>query len=297
MAFSTGEPNRDIVLQSIASRDPGPAIGTVRHESMPRFAPDGKSIVYVSGPTSTRNELYVQRVRDGLPVGEPEQLTDHGEGEVDHPAVSKDGRWVAYYRVVNGQRDIWTIPLRGGAPVRITTDMANDIQPAWSPDGSRLAFVSDRGGGLNIWTVPVANGAKNGTEVRVTRVDGQAQAPEWSPGDGKWIAWVAGPKSTESEVWVSRADGSSARPVTSGAGAFRVRWVREDVMVVGGTWGGPTLSLRLVDPATGASTAFDPPLVIGDEPAMCDFDIDLDRKLALFGRKSGQGHIMTLSKR
>ena len=178
---------------------------------MPRFTPDAKDIVYVSGPTSTRNELCVQAVRDGLPVGEPEPLTDYGEGEVNHPAVSKDGQWVAYYRVVNGQRDIWTTQLGGGAPVRITSDKANDIQPAWSPDGTRLAFVSDRGGGFNVWTVGIANGRRNGTEVQVTRVDGQAQAPEWSPGDGKWIAYVAGPRSTESEVWVSPSDGSGAQ--------------------------------------------------------------------------------------
>ena len=65
-------------------------------------------------------------------------------------------------------------------------------------------------------------------------------------------------------------------------------------MVVSGTWGGPTLSLRMVDPATGASNAVRlHRVVIGDEPAMCDFDIDLDRKLRVCtGRKSGQGHIM-----
>jgi hypothetical protein len=278
----------------ISRSEPEPPFGTVGHESMPRFAPGGEALVFVSGQTSSLNELHVQRLREGRPAGASIPLTRYGEGEVDHPAVSRDGRWVAYYRVVRGQRDIWTVPWDGGPSERITTNEANDIQPAWSPSGDRLAFASERGGSRNIWTIPIADGRAAGTEVQVTRRDGRAEAPEWSP-DGEWIAYVSGPTPANAEVWVTRADGSGTpRQVTSKAGAYRVRWPRDRQMVVSGKWGDPLLSLRLVDPATGAATAFEPPVVLGDDEGSCDFDIDLDRGFAVFARRVSKGNIWIL---
>jgi len=267
---------------------------------MPRFTPNANAIVYVSGRTPSQNELRMRRLRESWIVDESHDspLTRHGEGEVAHPSVSADGRFVAYYRVVNGQRDIWTIPLDGGAPVRITTDKANDIQPAWSPDGRWLAFASERGRRRDIWTVGIANGRPEGPEHQITRGDWHAEAPEWSP-DGSEIAYVTGPEGTEAEVWVVQKDGAGQpRRVTTGAGAIRVRWPRKDEMVVSGRWGANTLSLRSVNPVTGVSTPFDPPLVIGYDETLCDFDIDLVRGLVVFtsGGKR-QGNIWVLNAR
>jgi hypothetical protein len=69
-------------------------------------------------------------------------------------------------------------------------------------------------------------------------------------------------------------------------------------MVVSGRWGANTLSLRSVNPVTGVSTPFDPPLVIGYDETLCDFDIDLDRGLVVFtsGGKR-QGNIWVLNAR
>ena len=69
-------------------------------------------------------------------------------------------------------------------------------------------------------------------------------------------------------------------------------------MVVSGTWGENTLSLRFVDPETGAATQLVPPVVLGDDHSACDFDIDLDRRLAVFARSTTRlGNIWTLTKR
>ena len=54
-------------------------------------------------------------------AGAPRRLTDH-PGSVARPAFSPDGRWVAYYRVLAGQRDIWIVPAAGGPPVQFTDD-------------------------------------------------------------------------------------------------------------------------------------------------------------------------------
>jgi eukaryotic-like serine/threonine-protein kinase len=53
------------------------------------------------------------------------------------------------------QGDVWTIPVTGGTPVRVTNDPARDWNPAWSPDGKYLYFASDRSGSMNLWRVPI----------------------------------------------------------------------------------------------------------------------------------------------
>jgi eukaryotic-like serine/threonine-protein kinase len=297
LAFSTDVANLNVVLQTVSTGAQQPLVATALQELMPRFTPDRKAVVFVSGTTTTRNQLWLQQLDGGRASGEARALTTYEEGEIDHPAVSADGRWVAFYRVVNGKRDIWVVPLSGGPSAPITTDPASDIEPAWSHDGKQLAFASDRGGSFHIRTVPIAGGHAVGGEVQVTPGGGYAIAPEWSP-DDQWIAYVGGPTTADAEVWVVRADGSKTpRPVTTKAGALRVRWPRQDQMVVSGRWGEHTLSLRLVDPATGVPTQLAHPVVLGENPSDCDFDIDLDGGLVVFVGRTSRGNIWTLTRR
>jgi Tol biopolymer transport system component len=297
LAFSAGPANLDIVLHDM-SDGAETQIGTVLQELMPRLAPDARAVVYVAGQTTSRTDLWVQALDRGRPKGPANRLTTQPDGEVDHPTVSPDGRWVAYYRVDRGMRAIWIVSWDGGPATRITEHPANNLQPAWNRNGTRLAFVSDRGGSDQIWTVPIKNGGADGAEAPVTRVGGPANAPEWSPG-GDWIAYVDVSTTPPGDVWMIRADGSgSPRRVTTNAGAIRIRWPRQDQLVVVGRWGEHTVSLRFVDPATGRSTPPQTPLVLGDDPSACDFDIDLDRHLAVFARSTTRvGNIWTLTKR
>ncbi|MBL8291890.1 MAG: PD40 domain-containing protein [Bryobacterales bacterium] len=59
------------------------------------------------------------------------------------PTFSPDGSQVAFSW--NGEReenfDIYLRLVKGGTPMRLTTDPARDVSPAWSPDGSSIAFV------------------------------------------------------------------------------------------------------------------------------------------------------------
>ncbi|MFN0122253.1 MAG: TolB family protein [Blastocatellia bacterium] len=72
------------------------------------------------------------------------------------PNWSPRGLRIACFGVrPGGQRDIWTIPATGGAPVEVTNDQALDWNPVWSPDGKYLCFASDRSGSMNLWRIPV----------------------------------------------------------------------------------------------------------------------------------------------
>jgi TolB protein len=296
LAYSSDTGNVDIVLQNLSTGEQRPFFDSDRLEFMPRFLPGGQSVLFVSARFDNRMELWEKSRGAGPEPGDAHRLAILPGKEVVHPAPSRTGRWIVCYRVVDGMRDIWIVSRDGSTVTQVTRDVAPDIQPAWSPDETQIAFSSNRNGRDHIWTVPVANGSAAGPERRVTRGNRRNLAPEWSP-DGQWIAYVDQPRTRDADVWVIRADGiGDARRITNGARAYRIRWLERDRMVVSGTWGEGSLSLRFVNPKTGESTPLSPPVVLGDDPSACDFDIDIDLGLVAFARKKGDGHLFTYTR-
>ena len=80
------------------------------------------------------------------------------------PAVSPDGKWVAYQatevELPSGARntDVFLVPLAGGEPRRLTSHSKSDTRPRFSPDGKRLAFLSNRDGGSQVYLLELAGG-------------------------------------------------------------------------------------------------------------------------------------------
>jgi Tol biopolymer transport system component/DNA-binding winged helix-turn-helix (wHTH) protein len=60
-----------------------------------------------------------------------------------HPALSADGRQVAYAHaeLPFAPRDIHLRATAGGEPVAVTSGPDDDLAPAWSPDAGRIAFI------------------------------------------------------------------------------------------------------------------------------------------------------------
>ncbi|MEU3454600.1 VWA domain-containing protein [Micromonospora sp. NPDC006766] len=124
--------------------------------------------------------LYLRR-----PGSRPLRLVG-GPGTITHPALSPDGRRVAFSSDRAGSADIWVVGVDGGGLRRLTDHPAEDTWPAWSPDGTKIAFASTRDDPAgDIWLMAAAGG----TPVRVTdgpAADGQ---PAWSP-DGRRLAFT-----------------------------------------------------------------------------------------------------------
>lgn len=238
-------------------------------ETFPALAPDRSFAVFASD-RSGRSDLWLQPL-DGLALAGPaRQLTDH-PGTVGLPDVSPDGRWVAYQRAVEGERDIWLVPTAGGVPQRFTDHPGLDIHPAWSPDGSQLAWVSDRAGVENVWAAPVADGRRMGEPRRLTRGDAADLYPVWSPGGDK-LAFVE-LRGYAAEVMVQSVD-SEGRPVkvTDGADARQVRWVGSgDELLVSGGWGSGQKRVRAVSLGDGSVRELEPALVLGSDTTEAGF--------------------------
>lgn len=81
--------------------------------------------------------------------------------------------------------DLYTLPLDGGTPERITEGMAFDSQPQFSPDGDRIVFISDRSGGENVWLYDWTD-ADAEPEQLTTGNNNNYQSPTFTP-DGQYV--------------------------------------------------------------------------------------------------------------
>ncbi|MDQ4128576.1 MAG: hypothetical protein M3151_11615 [Actinomycetota bacterium] len=107
--------------------------------------------------------------------------------EVD-PAMSPNGRKVAFASDRDGDFEIFTLDIYTGALTKITRNTVRDAQPAWSPDGRRIAFESPNpmAGDEDIFS---ANADGTGAIVNEVNRTGDQRTPSWSP-DGSEIAFV-----------------------------------------------------------------------------------------------------------
>jgi Tol biopolymer transport system component len=86
------------------------------------------------------------------------RLTD-SVGMAGSPAISPDGKMVAFVAVAGGRRQIWIRLLAGGAPLQVTRDDADHEEPRWMPDSSALVYYTPATGGSGqLWQVSALGG-------------------------------------------------------------------------------------------------------------------------------------------
>ena len=113
------------------------------------------------------------------------QLT-FSDGLTYDPALSRDGRFIAYASDRNGQGnlDIWFQQVGSEEAIRLTDNPADDDEPDFSPDGRTVAFHSMRDP-AGIYLVDALGG-----DARLVVAAGRR--PRFSP-DGTRIAFWVGP--------------------------------------------------------------------------------------------------------
>jgi Tol biopolymer transport system component len=152
------------------------------------------------------------------------RLTDF-VGMEEFPALSPDGKSVAFTADVGGRRQVWVRLLSGGTPLQVTHDDADHQYPRWSPDSSSLIYFSpsqEPDGEGKIWQIP----ALGGTAQPLVSSLGAADLSH----DGKHIAYFHSNQG-KLELTVADPDGSNARKVTTLPTEYNysdLRWSPDD---------------------------------------------------------------------
>jgi Tol biopolymer transport system component/predicted Ser/Thr protein kinase len=191
------------------------------------------------------------------------------EGRVFDPAISPDGKMVAYVaeQGEGGGTDLFVGRVAGGGHVRLTQDEAAEGSPAFSPDGERIAFArADRGLPPEICIVPALGG-------HALCVAQSARNPTWAP-DGRRIAFVRVTAGRPDSLVTVNADGSDPRTLLGGdAGLAFLKtpaWSPDGSRIaVGRGTGGIAGEIWLVPSAGGPPSRLttEPASVFSDEPA------------------------------
>jgi TolB protein len=202
------QPSSRPILQStletitIASTDRRVVRVASEHFEAPNWSPDGKSLIYNGG-----GSLYSIPAAGGVPQKIDTGLLNRANN--DH-GLSPDGQTLAISDQSQEphQSVIYTVPVSGGSPVRIT-DKFPSYWHGWSPDGKTLAFCGQRDGKFGIFTIP----AEGGVEKRLTTTTGLDDGPDYSP-DGRYI-YFNSDRTGRMQIWRMDADGSNLKQVTS----------------------------------------------------------------------------------
>jgi len=191
-----------------------------------------------------------------LPIGRRDPAAPGG-------SPAQEGPWLAFERDLEGNLDIWLVPVRGGVERRLTSEAAKDALPAWTPGGRSVVFSSDRTGTWQLFEV-----AAEGGQARRVRTSPRAESQADVSPDGR-LAFL-----TESDrrmaLWIADRRSGQARELLRHSGSDILgnpHWSPDGArLVVSSNWESKGHKIYVVDIATGRERRVSPDGWGGCEP-------------------------------
>lgn len=163
------------------------------------------TIAFVSN-RSGRKEIYLADY-DG---SNGRQLT-HDNALSVSPALSPNGRRLAYTGYQAGYADIYLVDLATGARVRLVKFPGTNSGARFSPDGNLLACTVSKDGNPELYVVGLGGGAR-----RLTHTRGAESCPSWSPDAAEII--YSSDETGAPQLYRISSSGGSGRLVPTGFG-------------------------------------------------------------------------------
>ncbi|MEQ1765160.1 MAG: winged helix-turn-helix domain-containing protein [Pyrinomonadaceae bacterium] len=116
------------------------------------WSPDGMSVLFANDFAMDGN-FEIFRIA-AEKTGTAERLTFRPRAD-DTPAISPDGRRIAFSSNTDGNWEVYIMNADGTAQLRLTRNPANDGMPHFSPDGKKIIFSSDRSGKHAIYEIEI----------------------------------------------------------------------------------------------------------------------------------------------
>ncbi|MBI2952960.1 MAG: PD40 domain-containing protein [Chloroflexi bacterium] len=184
------------------------SIADSRWARRPSWAPDGTRIAFATDRGGGRFGLWTVEVNSG--TIRRANYNALGDGDVDSPSWSQDGKKLAFIAFWGDASQIYVLDTTTAAMKKLTSDKEGVYDAVWSPDGARIAYVKRSAERHDIWVID-ANGD---VESQVTNI-GTARSPAWSP-DGQMIAFVAD-QGQGFDLYATRISAGSASGATGTA--------------------------------------------------------------------------------
>jgi Tol biopolymer transport system component/regulation of enolase protein 1 (concanavalin A-like superfamily) len=168
----------------------------------PNWTPDGKTLIY-----NSEGKLYnfdlATRVSSVL-------NTDFANNNNNDHVLTLDGKQIGishHPAETNGQSVVYTLPVTGGVPKRITEKSPSYFH-GWSPDNQFLLYTGERNGDYDIYKIS----KDGGKEIQLTSAKGLDDGSEYSP-DGKYI-YFCSTRTGTMQVWRMDPDGKNQVQLT-----------------------------------------------------------------------------------
>jgi Tol biopolymer transport system component/DNA-binding winged helix-turn-helix (wHTH) protein len=181
-------------------------------DNSPAFAPDGRSVAFVRGPTPQLGDLYILPLDANLaPAGEPRRLTTWTRPMLG-PAWTADGSEILVSAGDMHDAELWSVPVASGAPPTVITAAGEGATlPALGRDG-RLAFTRTQWT-TSLWTLDLTAGDSARPRRWAASSSRTDSNPRFSP-DGRRVAFISN-RSGSYQIWIANRDGSAAFQVTA----------------------------------------------------------------------------------
>ncbi len=178
-----------------------------------------------------------------------------------NPAISPDGKFVAYMLGAPGSYHIRVRQIAGERSVDVSAELPGEhSMPHWSPDGSQIAFVANK----SAYAVSSTGGS---TKLLAESPGAEIGDVAWSP-DGKSIAYTT----AFAGLWIKPDAGGDARSVIRGQSLHSIAWSPNGTKIAYVEGIPPGLnnlsagSIKVVDVATAAVVVVAPGDVVNLSP-------------------------------
>ncbi len=183
-------------------------------------SPDGQWLVYASTQHRPTADIYMKRI-DGQTIT---QLTSDPANDT-MPAISPDGKTLAFCSNRSGSWNIYLKPIDGGQAVQLTDSPSHELHPSWSPDSTQIIFsaLGEQSGQWEMVLIDVDRPASR-------KFIGFGLFPEFSPADDKIVYQQARHRGTRwFSVWTMDIEnGEGKRPTqiaaSTNAAAITPTW-------------------------------------------------------------------------
>ena len=171
-----------------------------------------------------RSHLFVVPVGGGTPrdvtPGAEYDVPPVQRGGAEDIAFSPDNKEICFTAVtdpmeaISTNGDLFTVPVAGGAPKRITTSTGFDGSPTYSPDGQTIAYRSQARAGFeaDLWRLMLYDRASGRHAVLNEKFDRSVEHIVWSP-DSKTIYFDAEDRAEKPVYAVAATAGAEPKQI------------------------------------------------------------------------------------